>query len=528
MSNYPVLTKKALRDLLEARFSKTKRLKDIPSPSLLKDCIRGAKRTASAIRKNERICIIGDYDVDGVVSTAIMQRFFDAINVEVQCIIPNRFRDGYGLSPSLLEHLEPCNLIITVDNGIAAFEAAQRCKEMGIELIITDHHSVFDELPEAHSIINPKQNDCGYPFKDICGAQVAWLFLAQLKAELGVNVNMGNYLQLLSFAIIADVMPLIDINHTLVKAGIEQMKTQPIVPVQALMRYLGKRYISAEEIAFQVAPRINAAGRLEDASLALRFLCAKSVDEALNHLDTLDTLNNLRKQSEQESTKKALLHADEENFVNVVYNESFNEGIVGIIASRLVDHYGKPAIVLTQSDGLLKGSARSIGEVNIYELLKHNAHLLQKFGGHKMAAGLSLEPSQLHAFTEQINAHAQRLPQEQFLVSEELLGTLAPGSIDFELLQIIEAYEPYGEANPRPKFYLDNAQVLSHRELGSDGRHAKITLKAHPQSGECFDLLIFNKLRNFECCENLSCSYTLSLNEFNNKKSIQLLFSREY
>ncbi|HLD23484.1 MAG TPA: DHH family phosphoesterase, partial [Sulfuricurvum sp.] len=287
----PLLDHNALGDFLARRFvAQSEKLSDIPHPSLLKDAQKGAERLARAIRNGERIALVGDYDVDGVTSTAIVKRFFDLIPYPLITTIPNRFTDGYGVSKNVLERLD-VDIIFTVDNGINALEAAEVCKTRGIDLIITDHHTPGDALPDAYAIINPKQSDCPYPFKEICGAQVGWLLMGLLKQELGNTIDMRQFFPFLSLAIIADVMPLVGINRAIVKTGLEMMHTSTLSPFVMIRDFLNRTSISSEDIAFQIAPRINSAGRLEDASIALDFLLADTTERAYHQFELLTSLN---------------------------------------------------------------------------------------------------------------------------------------------------------------------------------------------------------------------------------------------
>ncbi|MEA2090829.1 MAG: DHH family phosphoesterase, partial [Campylobacterota bacterium] len=251
LNNIPLLNKPALFELLSQRFyTQDKKLSQIPNPALLQDATKAAKKIAEAIRKNKKITIVGDYDVDGVSSSAIMVDFFRQIPYPLDAIIPNRFSDGYGVSPTVLERIET-DLIITVDNGISAYEAAEICKQREIELIITDHHTPSDTLPDAYAIVDPKLSTCAYPFKEICGAQVAWLLLALVKKELSLNIDMKQFLDILAIAIIADIMPLIDINRTLVKEGLKVLMNSNR-PASIIIRdFLNRSCISSEDIAFQ-------------------------------------------------------------------------------------------------------------------------------------------------------------------------------------------------------------------------------------------------------------------------------------
>lgn len=522
----PLLDHSTLESFLARRFeAESEKLSDIPHPSLLKDAQKGAVRLADAIRKGERIALVGDYDVDGVTSTAIVKRFFDLIPYPLITTIPNRFTDGYGVSKNVLERLD-ADVVFTVDNGINAIEAAQVCRYRGIDLIITDHHTPGDLLPDAYAIINPKQSDCPYPFKEICGAQVGWLLMGMLKQELNLSIDMRQFFPFLALAIIADVMPLVGINRSIVRTGLEMMQRSTLAPFTMIRDFLNRTTISSEDIAFQIAPRINSAGRLEDASIALDFLLAQSVERAYHQFELLTQLNTLRKETEAQNTAEAMTYVRPEDTVIVVAGEHWNEGVVGIVASRLVSHFQKPAIVLSIHNGIAKGSGRSIGNVDLYTLIKSQEHLLGKFGGHKMAAGLSMSIENVEAFRAGINEAARHIAPEDFIPHNDIVGELSHESINFQLLELLEQFEPYGEGNPRPKFLLREADVVAIKLFGQDQSHSRLELRPSHFSPKTLELIAFR--RTLECPENkkMSCSYTVNKNEWNGRVSIQLMVER--
>jgi len=522
----PLLTHETLSECLARRFdAQSEKLSEIPHPGLLKDAQKAASRIAQAIRHGEKIALVGDYDVDGVTSTAIVKRFFDLIPYPLTTTIPNRFTDGYGVSKGVLERLD-ADVVFTVDNGINAFQAAEVCKEREIDLIITDHHTPSDTLPDVYAIVNPKQSDCPYPFKEICGAQVGWLLMGLVKQELGLTIDMRQFFPFLALAIIADVMPLIGFNRSIVKSGLSMMQSSPLAPFVIIRDMLGRSAISSEDIAFQIAPRINSAGRLEDASIALDFLTADTTAKAYHQFELLTSLNTLRKETEAETTAKAMMQVNGDDAIIVVHGEGWNEGVVGIVASRLVSHFQKPAVVLSIHNGIAKGSGRSIGNVDLYQLIKSQEGLLAKFGGHKMAAGLSLNAENLDAFRAGINAQAAQIHPDNFLPQSDILGELEHHSINFDLLSLLERYEPYGEGNPRPRFLIRDAEVVSVKLFGSDRSHSRIELKPTPTHPKTLELIAFRRV--LECPEEkrLSCSYTVNKNEFNGRISLQLMVER--
>ncbi len=507
----------------EGRFHK---LSDIPDPALLKDGEKAAKRIAYAIQNNQHITLVGDYDVDGVTSTAIMIDFFRLINYPLTAIIPNRFTDGYGISPNVMQRVN-ANLVITVDNGINANAAADICKERGIDLIISDHHTPSPVLPDAFAIVNPKLADCPYPFKEICGAQVAWLLLALVKKELKLNVDMSSFLDLLSIAIIADVMPLVNINRAMVQSGLTRIGQGYRPATMALCSYLNKEQITAEDIGFQIAPRINSAGRMDDASHALAFLTAADPQTAYEALEKLDRLNSFRKDVEANATKEAMEMVHPDDPIIVVAHKNWHEGVVGIVASRLVDKFGKPALVLAIENGIAKGSARSIGDVNLHKLLVQSDTHLIKYGGHKMAAGLALNERDLHAFTEEINAHASKLDKSLFIPKDQIMGELYTKDIDFRLLRMIEHFEPYGEGNLRPKFLMKDVQANYVKRMGADKMTLGFSVES-PHEKYGLKAVAFRNSDPLENGQKLSFSYTLNKNEYNDRVSIQLMLDTLY
>jgi len=520
------LTKQSLFELLSNRFQTEKKLSQIPSPALLHDGQKAAKKIAWAIQNKKKITLIGDYDVDGVSSSAIMVEFFRLIPYKLDVIIPNRFRDGYGLSPKILERVD-ADLIITVDNGITAIEAAQICKKRGIELIITDHHTPSAQLPDAYAIVNPKLPECNYPFKEICGAEVAWLLLGLVKKELQLNINMKEFLDILAIAIIADIMPLIDINRTIVKEGLKQLQVSKR-PSSIIMRdFINKSMLNSEDIAFNIAPRLNSAGRLSDATLALEFFNAKTTYEAYDRFEELCKLNDERKEIEAQTTQAAIEQVNEDDLVIVVAGEGWHEGVVGIVASRLVDKFSKPAIVLSINGNTAKGSARSLGEVDIFSLIDQNREFLEKFGGHKMAAGLSLDVQNITPFKEALNKSAQEIPSAAFVPKDSVTGMLSTTELDFELLEILEKFEPYGEANPRPTFYFQEVDVISIKLLGKDKSHSKIEIREDLYSPN-LELIAFRNVFEMPQNKKLSCSYKVAKNEFQGRVSLQLLVDKIY
>ncbi len=506
------IDKSEIKRILASRFEKDLHTKlcDLPLPCCLKDIYKAANRIKEAIDKNEKIAIVGDYDVDGIISCVIMAEFFDDIGFDYTVRIPNRFKDGYGLNAEIINELD-VGLIITVDNGIAAFEAAKLCKEKNIDLIITDHHMPQDTLPDAFAIINPKQKDCDFPDIEICGAQVAWYLIAALKEVCKLKYDMGKFLELLAIAIIADMMELRDLNRALVRRGIECINKSKRVAFKAIKQYYQKDKFALDNIGFLIAPLINSAGRMDDASISYEFLHTKDLDKALAYLEQIISFNESRKDEEKQLFEDSLSQIDENNSCIVVSGLNWHEGVLGIVASRLAKHFNKPAFVFSQNDQHLKGSARSVGKIDILALISKANSLLSNYGGHKGAAGLSLDLDSFEKFKSIMQKECMEISQSEFLDTDEILGILEPNEIDFEMLEILESFEPFGHKNPRPFFILENLYVKNKRFLGKDEKHLKLILT---RENKTIEALFFNFDKEPQLCENINLLGSISKNEF--------------
>ncbi len=485
-----ILTKEDVKQILQGRFKEDTctRLKDIPSPGLFKDIKKASRRIKEAIELNQKIAIVGDYDVDGVVSSVILSEFFDDLGVEYELVIPNRFSDGYGLNPQIVQRVD-AKVIVTVDNGISALEAAQICKERGIDLIITDHHSVPACIPNAYAIVNPKQQDCTFPNSEICGAQVAWYLVASLKESLKIRYDLAKFLDLLSIAIMADMMELKDINRVMTQKGIQALNCSKRVSILAIKEYFSKDSIEADDISFLIAPLINSSGRMEDAIYSYEFLKSKSFEDAIEKLEYIVHLNNCRKDEEKILFEASLKQIKDDDNIIVVWGEEWHEGVIGIVASRLAKRFKKPAVVFCIKEDEAKGSARSVGEIDILNLIKSSEDILLGYGGHKGAAGVAIKKENLTLFKKQLLSASKNLTTEEFEENSDILGEILLKDVDFELLEILEKFEPYGQKNPKPNFILKNLTIKIDRIIGRDGRHLKLILQ---HSNHTIEALFFN------------------------------------
>lgn len=514
------LNKKQIKEILSKRFENDSctKLSQIPKPFLFKDMKKAVKKIKQTIDNKEQIAIVGDYDVDGIVASVILSEFLDFLNISHEVYIPNRFIDGYGLNPSIVEKIN-AKLIITVDNGISAFQAATKCKELDINLIITDHHLPLEGVPDAYAVINPKQVDCNFPNQEICGAQVSWYLVAALKQELNVKYDLSSSLDLLSIAIMADMMELKDLNRTIVKKGIRMLSASKRAAFLEIKEIYQKKKFIIDDISFLIAPLINSSGRMDDAKLSFRFLKSKTKQDARNILNEIINLNNLRKEEEKSLFDSSLKYAKDSQNVIVVWGEDWHEGVVGIVASRLTRHFNKPAIVFSIDDERAKGSARSIEEIDLLKIISANDDLLLAYGGHKGAAGLSIKTKDLPAFRKKINSCDIQLCEiNEF--QKEILGEIDPSEIDFELLEILEYFEPYGQKNPKPYFELNNFKVKKLRFLGEMKNHLKLIIQ---KEGFTYEALFFNFNKAPKIGDKINLVFNISKNNYRGYVTPQLL-----
>jgi len=519
------LTLPLLQTLLENRFKEGfLSLKDLPQPSTFKDMDKATKRIVKAIENKENITIVGDYDVDGVTSTTLMRLFFEEIDYPIEWIIPNRFKDGYGLSANIIPRILGTDLAITVDNGISAVYAAKLCKEEGIELIITDHHLLAPEVPECYAIIDQKQEECTFPYSDVCGAQIAWYLIASLKNALEVKINMMSYMELVSIAIIADMMPLQHINRAMVEAGLKALNNSTKPAIKAFKEHAQKETLNAEDIGFFLAPLLNSSGRMEDASFSVDFLASTNIYDARVRLEKLKDFNTLRKATEQDITTKALAQVNANDEVIVVEGEYWHEGVVGIVAARVARHHSKPCIVLSNDgEGTLKGSGRSFGACDLFAITDGCRSHLEKFGGHQAAIGLSLTYESLEAFKTQLNVNFVNGNYIKDEVDPDIVGELHFSDISFDLTKLVKNYEPYGQGNPTPKYISKNVEILQADTMGKEAEHLRFSFS---QDGVVMAGVQFKTSEVYEVGSKVDVIYTVNENHFRGNVTLQLMVEK--
>lgn len=514
------LNKIKIKQILEDRFKDDlhKNLSTIPKPHIFKDMNKAAIRIAKAIKNKEKIAVVGDYDVDGIVSSTIMSEFFANLGVDIKVKIPNRFSDGYGISEEIVKNLD-ADLIITVDNGIVAYEAANKCKELGIDLIISDHHTPSDTLPNAYAVINPKRDDCEFSKHincEICGAQVAWWLCGAIKKELGIEYNMASFLDLLCIAIIADMMSLNDINRILVRYGLREINKLNRPAFVVLKEKYKKKFFDYDSIPFLIAPLLNASGRMDDASISYKFLRANDYINAYEYLNIIEQLNVERKEEERQSYEEAKKFVNADDNVIVAYSKHWHKGILGIVAGKLAKEYNKPSFVFNIENNIAKGSARGVANVDILQLLQENNDLLDSFGGHKSAAGLSIDIKNLENFKNKLNNN-NLVKNVNYCDTINTLGELEFSEIDMELLDILSEYEPFGQGNEKP-YFISKRVIVKNVSLLKD-KHFKCDLI---QGNNKFECICFNYDYLPKNDEIINIHYYLQKNYFKPVPTIQL------
>lgn len=446
------------------------------------DMYKAVKRIRTALDNFERIAVYGDYDADGVTATALLYSYLEMQGADVVFAVPNRHTEGYGLSYSAIDNISRmgAKLIITVDNGISAVEEAEYIRQLEMDLIVTDHHLPSDVIPAAVAVVDPHREDCILSFKDYAGVGVAYKLICALEGE--ENEVTESFLDLVTIGTIADVMPLKGENRSIVRRGTQLINDSDRVGIQALTEIAGLegKTIKSGTVAFGLAPRINAAGRIGTADRAIRLLLSEDYDEATALAEEINEDNVSRQQTEQEILNQAIEIIESNpdwkyDRVIVVSGENWHDGVIGIVASRLVEKYGKPTIVITESDdNTAKGSGRSVEGFSLYDALSACTEVLDHYGGHTLAAGLGTHTQKIPELRRMINAYANGL--DAFYPVQNIDFKINPSCVNAELLDVIESLEPFGAGNPQPIFGLYNMMLTDITPIGS-GKHLRLTLK---------------------------------------------------
>ncbi len=521
----------------EIRKYLTGTLEDLYEPALLKDAEKAADIIREKVLEQKKIRIIGDYDIDGVCSTYILFSALKRIGGQVDYEIPDRIKDGYGINEMLIEAAgaDGVDTILTCDNGIAASNEIAKAKELGMTVVITDHHEVLkidgnEIIPQADAVVDPKQQACHYPNPEICGGVVAWKFVKVLYRLFHIpEKEWEDMLEFAAIATVGDVMRLQDENRIIVKYGLKKIASTSNIGLRKLVEKnnLDIHHLSAYHIGFVIGPCLNAGGRLQTAKLALKLLLSENEEEADRLAEELKELNDVRKDMTQEGTRQAEELVDQfysEDKVLVVYLPDCHESLAGIIAGRLREHYQKPSLVITKSEDGAKGSGRSIEAYHMFNGLVEVRDLLTKFGGHPMAAGFSLRVEDIDEFRRRLNENAKLTP-EDFVQKIWIDVPMPLEYISEDLIQELEKLEPFGQGNEKPQFAQKNLRIKGYRVMGKNRNAVKLSLvteQGYPMEG-----LWFGDGDEFEQQvqghQQMDAIYYPGINEYNGNRSIQIV-----
>ena len=531
-----------IQDMKEIRSYLYGTLAEIPSPWKMKDMERAVQILQKKITQKKKIRIIGDYDIDGVTATCILLKGLKRLNANVDTYIPDRVKDGYGMHEQLIDKAleDGIDTILTCDNGIAAAAEIEYAKKEGLTVIVTDHHDIpFRDtedgriwiIPKADAVVNPKQNDCLYPNKNICGAVVSWKLIWALYERLGIDSDeIWDFLELAAIATVGDVMDLQGENRIIVKEGLKKLSSTSFEGLKALIcvNNLEGAEITAYHVGFVIGPCINASGRLDTAARSLELLLADNMEDAMKLADDLYDLNQSRKAMTEQGKEQAIQSIEENNLgkdrVLVVYLPDCHESLAGIIAGRIREAYNKPVFVLTKGADGVKGSGRSIEAYSMYEELVKCSDLLTQFGGHPMAAGLSMEEKNVELFRRRMNDNCTLT--EQDLIPKIMIDVPMPISyLSKKLTEQLKVLEPFGKGNSKPLFAQKNLRAVGIRVLGRNRNVAKMLLI--DENGIKMDAVYFGEAQEFvdfvQAHDTISVTYYPEINVFQGRENLQVV-----
>ncbi len=530
-----LLVRRGIESYDQARKFFKPSLDDIYDPYLMKDMDKAVRRIREAMSRGEKILVYGDYDVDGTTAVAILFSFLRERYPHLEFYIPDRNKEGYGISFRGVEYAADngFGLMIALDCGIKAVEQVKRARDRGVDVIIGDHHTPGEELPPAVAILNPKQKDCKYPFKELSGAGIAFKIIQALNAEEGHTIDkIIPYLDLLAVSIAADIVPIVDENRTLMYFGLQQLNLMPRPGLKVLMRTMRRKQWEVSDLVFVLAPRINSAGRMEHGKLAVKLLI-QTDDHKAEELGALIEENNReRRETDQKITDDALekieKHIDPSSYTTVVYDREWHKGVVGIVASRLIERFYRPTIVMTYSetDNLWVGSARSIHEFDLYDVLNSIEEHIHQFGGHKFAAGLSVKPEKMQDFIRAFEQEVRKrfpggLPEPEIFIDDELdLIDISP-----KFYRLLKRFAPFGPGNMKPVFMTRGLRDSGFaRRVGKDQNHLKLTLM-DGTTRNFYAAIAFGKgdlLERVKQQNEFAAVYHLEENQWNGRTTLQL------
>lgn len=526
-----ILGQREFDDFVKAKKYFRPQLHDLHDPWLMKDMAKAVTRILTAFELKEKILIYGDYDVDGTASVAIMYLFLKKLHPNIDFYIPNRYSEGYGVSTQGIDFAKEnhFSLIISLDCGIKNAKLIAYATTLGIDFIVCDHHLPDDDLPVAVAILNPKQKGCNYPYKELCGCGVGFKLMQALSYQLKLNEQSYLcYLDLVAVAIAADIVPITGENRTLAFYGLQKINENPCPGLKALINLSDiKKDILITTLAFVIAPKINAAGRMDDAKKAVQLFIEQDPDEAIRFAQMLQNDNIDRKEADIFITGEALAIIENDAALisrktTVVYNENWNKGVVGIVASRLIEQYYRPTVVLTRNGDFVGGSARSVAGFNLYEAIHACRKHLVVYGGHFAAAGLTLLPENVEAFTEAFEEVVTRTISPESLIPEIIIDTeILFSELTLPFYNILTQMEPFGPENRRPVFIARRVCDYGFSKLVKE-EHIRFVMKQGDITLTGIGFNMANKFQLLQMNRPLDIVFVIDLNEWNGEKNLQM------
>ena len=505
-------------------------------PFLMKDMNIAVERISDAVKKNERILVYGDYDVDGTTAVALMYSFLKDQYSNVEYYIPDRYKEGYGVSFQGLDfaHQHNCKLVITLDCGIKAVEKVKYARTKGLDVIICDHHYPGDEIPKAVAVLDPKQPFCSYPYKELSGCGVGFKLIQAYSRVHGIPFSaIFPYLDLVAVSIASDIVPITGENRVLAYFGLKQLNESPRIGLKEIIRESEvTKALTIEDVVFKIGPRINAAGRMETGSKSVDLLVSNDLKLAAGISKEINNFNIERRSIDRLITTEAMrMISEDQRTVNsrttVLYNPTWKKGVIGIVASRLIDTYYRPTVILTESNGFATGSARSVQGYDLYQAIEACSDLLESFGGHMYAAGLTLRMENIKPFMERFEQYVHSTITEEQLVPRIFIDTeLSFSEIDENFFRTMNQFQPFGPENMSPIFVSRNVfDTGSGRMVGSNSEHLKLDLCQESTGQKSFSAIAFSQANHFEYIKGgnpFDICYSLEMNEFRGNKSLQL------
>ncbi|MGV8095660.1 MAG: single-stranded-DNA-specific exonuclease RecJ [Mangrovibacterium sp.] len=532
-----LLAQRGIRSFSEAKSFFRPLLSDLHDPFLMKDMDKAVARLEKAVKDQEKVMIYGDYDVDGTTSVALMYQFLRNRLINLDFYIPDRYTEGYGISPRSIDYAveNKFSLVIVLDCGIKAVEKIRQAKEKGIDFIICDHHNPDETIPEAVAVLDPKRSDCSYPYKDLSGCGVGFKFLQAYSQKNDIPVvELYDLLDLVVVSIASDIVPVTGENRVLAHYGLKKLNSNPSLGLKTIIRCSGLdgQHLSISDIVFKIGPRLNASGRIEHGKKSVEILVVQDEGEADLLGDEINSYNEIRKTLDRDITQEALdmiAHdpIQEERNATVLYNRDWHKGVVGIVASRLTEHYYRPTIILTESNGMATGSARSVKDFDLYEAIGQCSDLLESYGGHMYAAGLTMKIDNIPAFTRRFEEIVKKaIPDFRQTEILEADCKIQLSEITQKFFRILKQFEPFGPHNMNPLFItegvLDNG---TSRCVGKDLEHLKLDLVEPTGNSPVFPAIAFNQADHFEAISQglpFDICFSVAENEFRGKTNIQL------